>query len=371
MKAVLDQTDETEVTVAEESKVRMWNANWMAFAQGPPLDEEEPTVEQLSALEYRVVVLDSSPYVDFAVFTPYNRRVSRANKFTAFIPQPDGNFILKEVPGPQNHTVWKYCWRTFRCASIQLGIPREAAIMAYYQNMDALVLEWPECWSLIYMADDKARAEGLQRKRRQFENSISLGQSPPALWDPASPWSACLLALAQDDNYWNKQVRNLAMSWMTRGKHGRPLTREQQITEASVTGGSSSKGTDPFTEVPGGAEIARTGNAGTPRPHGQGQSKSSRTKHRLQAMPMTPYYNNTKGGGKGKDKGKRKGKDKGGGKGGKITHAQDANGAQLCYSWNFGNGPCGALAPGTACPNGRVHACTTCLSTQHPARQHP
>ena len=129
------------------------------------------------------MVLLCAPYADFAVFTPYNRRISKATKFTAFLPQPDGTFLLKEIPGPQNYTVWKYCWRTFRCASIQLGILREAAMSMYGQQIETLVQEWPECWCLVYMADDKARAEGLTRKRRVIETNIAQGGPPPPLWE--------------------------------------------------------------------------------------------------------------------------------------------------------------------------------------------
>ena len=375
LKTILDQSDETEIQIAAESKVRNWAQNWVSFAHGPPLDEEDPTVEQLSALEHRVVVQDCPPYADFAVFTPYNRRISRANKFTAVIPQPDGSFLLKEVPGPQNHTVWKYCWRTFRCAAIQLTILREAAMTSYYQQIESLVLEWPDCWSLVYMADDKARSEGLLKKRRTIEASIALGQPAPQLWDPNSPWSACLMAMATDEVYWNRQVRNLAVAWLARGRKGAPQTREQLITEQAFTGGGSSTTAEAIaTEVPAGATLV----AGKPSPPGLGVSKSAVKRRRL-LQELAQHQGKGNGGGKGKGKGNGggKGKGNGGGKGGKDksrankgTNTQDAQGNQLCFAWNNGNGACGSLPPGSACPNGRTHACTICLSRAHAAKDH-
>ena len=374
LKAVLDQSDETEVPVADESKVRIWSANWISFAHGPPLDEEEATVEQLSALDYRVTVQDGSPYADFAVFTPYNRRISKANKFTAFIPQPDGTFLAKEVPGPQNYVVWKYCWRTFRCSVIQLGIVREAALTSYSQVIESLVQEWPDCWSLVYMADDKARAEGLARKRRAILSSIASGSPPPPLWDAAAPWTACFMALANDDQYWNRQVRHLAVSWLTRGKRGTPQTREQLITAQSFSGGSPQAVSDAgLTEVPAGATIQRHNLPG------QGQSKQAKTKRRLQSLaaaassPSTPrvapYAGGKDKGGKGKDKGKgRGGKGGSGSKGGR--HSVDQNGAQICYSWNNGSGACAQVPVGSPCPAGRSHACSICLSRAHASKDH-
>ena len=225
-KSVLDQSDDTEVVVADESRMVVWAANWEKFAQGPPLEEEEPTVEQLTALDHRVVTLGGSPYADFSVFTPYNRRVSRANKFVAHLPQADGSWLSKEIPGPQNFHVWGYCWNTFRCCAIMLAILKEAALMAYFRTISGLVGEWPDCWSLIYLAEDKGRSEILPRKRRAFEASIAAGNPAPPLWDTASPWSACLLALANDDAYWNRNVRNLCVSWLTRGRH---LLKDQAI----------------------------------------------------------------------------------------------------------------------------------------------
>ena len=177
--SVLDQHDESEAVVAGNALIAKWSANWTQFAQGPPLDEEDPTIEQLSALYHRVIILLGSPYADFAVFTPFNRRVARANKFTAHIPQADGSWLSKEIPGPQNFEAWSYCWKVFRCAAIQLGIVREAALSRYFQVISTLVLEWPECWSIIYLAEDKARAEGLSRRRRQIEASIDGGGTPP------------------------------------------------------------------------------------------------------------------------------------------------------------------------------------------------
>ena len=324
-------------------------------------------MEQLTALYHRVIVLGGSPYADFAVFTPYNRRVSRANKFTAHIPQTDGSWLSKEIPGPQNFSVWGFCWAVFRCASIQLGILKEAAMQAYYQNLKSLVDEWPDCWSLIYLAEDKGRAEVLARKRRTFETAIAGGAPPPPLWEANAPWSACLFALAQDDNYWNRQVRNLAVSWLTRGKHGAPKTREQAITEGAFSGGS-------HQEVPSGSTL------GVPGLPGQGTSKSAKLKRKhaeqlaQQSIPPPPprtYQNQNKGGKYGGGRGKGKDKSKGKGKGGKnIVNSTDASGTQLCFGWNFGHGPCAAVPPGQPCPAGRVHACTTCLSRAHPCKDH-
>ena len=91
----IDQGDDSEVHVADNKQVRIWQARWQNFAMGPPLDDEAPTVEQLTGLHVRVEIHKRSPYADFAVWTPYSRKTTRANKFTAYMPQPDGTWLAK------------------------------------------------------------------------------------------------------------------------------------------------------------------------------------------------------------------------------------------------------------------------------------
>ena len=43
LNTVIDQSDDTEISVAEESLIASWFTNWQAFAQGPADAEEEPT----------------------------------------------------------------------------------------------------------------------------------------------------------------------------------------------------------------------------------------------------------------------------------------------------------------------------------------
>ena len=82
---VIDQSDETEIVLAEDQLVKKWFEIYRNFAQGPAEAEEEPSIEQLSAVYSRVVTLNKTPWADFAIFTPFSRRLIKANKFKAFI----------------------------------------------------------------------------------------------------------------------------------------------------------------------------------------------------------------------------------------------------------------------------------------------
>ena len=106
MAHILDQGDESEFTLADAGHITVWFHNFVAIRHGQPDEEETPTNEQLSALNVRVVIQLGSPYADFAVFTPYARKTTRAHRFTAYLPQPDGSWLAKEIPGPANFQAW-------------------------------------------------------------------------------------------------------------------------------------------------------------------------------------------------------------------------------------------------------------------------
>jgi hypothetical protein len=66
-----------------------------------PQEEEEPTEIQVKGLQVRVD-RGSTPCVDFGIFGPYGRKLMRALKFRTWMPNGDGTFTSKEVPGPEN-----------------------------------------------------------------------------------------------------------------------------------------------------------------------------------------------------------------------------------------------------------------------------
>ena len=63
----IDQTDDSETTVACNADMLIGQQNWLRFALGEPAEEETPTADQLTALNVRAKDHDSSPYADFAV----------------------------------------------------------------------------------------------------------------------------------------------------------------------------------------------------------------------------------------------------------------------------------------------------------------
>ena len=360
MSSYIDQTDDSEFLPAPRKTVEKWYANFVAFAQGPPNDAEEPTGDQLQAVYHKVKQMLAAPYVDFAIFGPFNRKVVRAMKFVAWVPTGDGSFLRKEIPGPENISALMVPWKVFRVTALMLQIIAEMALQRYRENMERLAGLWPEAWHLIYLADDKMRAEGLEKYRRKIEAGISAGRPAPPLWDASEPWSACFLMAADDRTYWDEQVKDVALSWVARGAQGAPLSPDEIFASRGMReiGGVRALH-PPQTET--GLDFGRGEFSGTgpKRAPGQGVSKTAKRRRRDQELISSfktsqggsrGSGNNRGGGGKGRGK-SSKGKGKG------KLHSKDDRGREICYSYNNRKGSC---AGDGACPNGRSHICSIC-----------
>ena len=229
MAHIFDQGVESEFTLADAGHITV------AITHGQPDEEETPTNEQLSALNVRVIVQLGSPYVDFAVFAPYARKTTRAHRFTAYLPQPHGSWLAKEIPGPTNYQAWLYCWRVFRVACLMLKVAHE---MPLERKIEKLATQWPTAWHLVCLAEDKCRFEHFNRLQSRIVFDISLGRAAPPMWDADSPWSAIFLKTAEDDEtYWDDNIRHPAMSWLAHGGRGAPKAREHLVAEAALAGG--------------------------------------------------------------------------------------------------------------------------------------
>ena len=214
MANVVDQADDSELLLASRLEIDRWANCYVAVTGAPPLEEEEPNEAQLSALNRRVYVLKQPPYADFGVWLPFARRTQKAQKVRAFMPVGDGTYVLKEMPGPQNMLQWLSSWKVYKVALIMLDVVSLAALQLYEKTIERLVTQWPKCWHLIVLADDKGRAERLEKLRRRFLVDEDGGRSVPGDWSKDKPWPACFRALSLENEYWDEQVRHPAAAWL-------------------------------------------------------------------------------------------------------------------------------------------------------------
>ena len=117
-----------------------------------------------------------------------------------------------------------------------LGIATLAVLLMYEKTIERLVMQWPRCWGLIAYAEDKARAEKLDKIRRRLQQDKRMGKGMAPDWTAENPWNFCLGMLALDDEYWNEQVRHPAAAWTASGSRGAPMAPAEQAALAHVPG---------------------------------------------------------------------------------------------------------------------------------------
>ena len=149
MSALIDQQDESELVPASNSSLNKWTQVYVTLMGSLPDRAEEPTSSQLSALAKRVLDLDYPPYVDMAVWVPFERRLSKVQKCRTYHPLGDGSYLVKDLPGPSSHQGWLASWRVFKCAALMLEIISLAALQAYERHIEKLVLQWPGAWTSL------------------------------------------------------------------------------------------------------------------------------------------------------------------------------------------------------------------------------
>lgn len=347
---ILDQADETEFPVVSESTKAAWVQRYIDATGGLPCEESEPTKEQLSALHRKIHQLGSPPYADFAVFTPFGRKMFRATRYRTYIPNLDGTFLMREVPGPTNYTQWLASYRVWKVAMVMLDCIPIALLQQYEVHVERLVKLYNGCWHLVVSADDKARSDHLARLQMKISLDFQAGRPVPVGWDSKGPsWAPVFRLLLDDHNFWAENVRNPALVWMAHGSRGPPRTPSEQVAALELHGGEQAIKVDKeqVQSQPGSTTPTRKQQANRDRREAR--------KKRLKAdrEELSKFRNDRGSGSKGKGKGRGEG------------------GEQLCYSWNNGNPPCGGLPPGAACQGRvqRVHKCTSCGSPGHPSKQ--
>ena len=239
---VLDQTDETEVTLKSRAELVKYFENHREITGSEPMPEVEPTDIQVAAMEEKVVVRDEAPYADFSILTPFGRRMQKTMKMKSFAFQPDGTWKTAEIPGPPNLQAWQACFN--RAVLYMLRYPvgtsttpptkggpvgvvtREPVVIQphllelYFEAFMELCLEYPECWHLLMPAEDRMRGERFEHLRRSLARAHAAGKVPVDVeYDPARPWDGVFQAAARDHLYWDSNVRRPAVSFLARARN--------------------------------------------------------------------------------------------------------------------------------------------------------
>ena len=111
MSSLIDQQDESELMPPTPDQVHGWVQNFVKIMGAMPDEIEEPTGNQLAGLAKRVISQGGSPYVDFAVWVPFERKLAKNHKFRIYTPLGDGSFLQRDLPGPASFQAWTASWR--------------------------------------------------------------------------------------------------------------------------------------------------------------------------------------------------------------------------------------------------------------------
>ena len=246
-----DQLDDTEVDTMNATELEEAYAAYRMATGADPRPEADPSQEQLAVMYAKVIKRNESPYADFSVLTPFGRRMQKQMKARNWLLQADGSFKAVEIPGPPGFESWLACWRVYRTILLMLGrsdpstgarkpIVTVAALEEYVDRIQELVTEIPECWHLIMQAEDRMRAEQLERIHRQLTRARLEGRLPMnQAFDPDQPWIVVFSFAARDSEYWTKFVIRPAQTFLARGGSGKRMSKvvaeDAHISDAAAS----------------------------------------------------------------------------------------------------------------------------------------
>ncbi|CAJ1365705.1 unnamed protein product [Effrenium voratum] len=234
----LDQMDDNEVDLMNRADLEQCYRNFREITGSDPQPEADPTMEQVTGMVAKVVEREESPYADFSVLTPYGKEMQKQMKTRSWLLQEDGTWKGVDVPGPPNYSSWLKCWRVYRTVllmlkhkpagtDLPLPVVNIAALEEYSDKIAELQAEFPECWHLVWQAEDKCRRDDFERIRRSLTRARVEGRLPMNLtFKPEQPWVGVFTYAARDGEYWAKNVIRPAQTFLARGGAGRKMPKE-------------------------------------------------------------------------------------------------------------------------------------------------
>ena len=128
----------------------------------PPPDED-PSEDQLSSLHY-LISSGEVPYVDFAVWGPYQQRLLKRQTLVGLQLNEMGEVVQIEILGPATYTMWKSCWTILANSLLLLGALDLGNLVDYGLFFDRFHARHGErTYPLMYQADVRPRMELMGR----------------------------------------------------------------------------------------------------------------------------------------------------------------------------------------------------------------
>ena len=153
--AYLDQSSEATFALLSPEVIRGLRERYFNLIGDHPASAGRPTDEQLSGLDAKLKG-GRVPYVDFAVFGPFDDQAARLRKFTdqVFV---QGVLQTRLLHGPANFADWQACFGVFKNALIMLDGATLGALNKYEEGLRQLWLTYGD-WAVISQADIAMRS---------------------------------------------------------------------------------------------------------------------------------------------------------------------------------------------------------------------
>ena len=82
--------------------------------------------------------------MDFGVFGPYERKLTKVQKCRIFTPLGDGTYLQRDLPGPPIARVGFAAWRVLKTAlSLLMLNVATLSLEIYRKHIERLVTQWP------------------------------------------------------------------------------------------------------------------------------------------------------------------------------------------------------------------------------------
>ena len=209
--AIIDQGLDVEVAMLAPEELAAARRRFQTVEGDDPLEVEEVTDAQLSALHGKISLLGMAPFVDMGVGGPYGDRIARTMKFTSRHLDPHtGTWTSTEIPGARTLEDWNAAWRVFRTAMIMLGGAPAAVLDRYAAEFNRRALEYPDCWGLAAQADMRMRAEWWTAEHRRHQ-AFHVAQPSMSAYITTQPWCSVIKSSATAVEFWSREFDKPAL----------------------------------------------------------------------------------------------------------------------------------------------------------------
>ena len=239
---VIDQTNELEVAIIDQDKLRAGYTHYKRTFGSFPDPKKELTQEQLTALD-ALIGMDAVPYADFAVWAPFGHRIQRKVKLTGMVMGPDGKLQNIELKGPPNYETWEECFSLWQTGMVMLQAISFATTERYKETIKQYWTRYgSESWHLIYQVDVRTRLEKFERTRRKAEvaKEEATRHGGGHSFDPGQPWQWVLDDVIDDAQWWRQELEEPAL-WLKNKVASRAEVLDGDTPIASAQSQSSTK----------------------------------------------------------------------------------------------------------------------------------